>query len=119
MIILFNKATNPDILSIEIGTFVADQYYWTTRGGNYWCVDETNNKIICGGETTAISFRTKDSMKPYIDQLLATDPTIVDPAINPINTDPYLDKPKTGSIVSHTYINTDVEKELVDGTFKE
>lgn len=115
MIILFNKKTNPNITSIDSAGFSFDKYYWATEGGNYWCINESEYTIMCPGEDVVIHFNSLESMQPYIQQMIATDVHVIDPAVVPVNTDPYMDKPKTGSIVSHTYARTDIEKSLIQG----
>lgn len=113
MIIVFNKATNPKITDIKIYTDSADILHWSSSGGNFWSIDNTNFKILCGGEGFVITFEDADSMKPYIDQFITAASGVIDPAINALNTDVYYDKPTTGGIVQHSYHPTDVEQDFI------
>ena len=114
MIIVFNKATNPNITDIKIYSDPADICYWSVSGGNSWAIDTVGSKIICGGEGSVITFANNESMKPYLDQYFAWYSTIIDPATTPILKDLHQDKPSTGGIVSHTYHATDVEKDFIN-----
>lgn len=114
MVIVFDKNVDSNITSVESGDVIGDIFYWQSETAHGWLIDPTNFKIRMGADDTTINFANVASMQPYIQQFLAIS-TTVNPAVDDIRDDPFYDKPKTGEIVSHTYEDTDIEKEWING----
>lgn len=113
MVILFDKNVDQSITAIRSGDVDGDKFYFHYETTHGWVIDSLNFIIRVGADDTYIQFISLDAMIPYINQYEILSVRIVNPFTDGIRTDPYYDKPKTGNIVSHTYTNTDVEKELI------
>ena len=117
MIILFDKTIDSNITKITAYMSTEDidltRYFYRPVGGNGLSVSDETCRIVVAGEATSITFKDLDSIKPYIEQQKHFDPQLISPA-EKINTEPYYDKPKAGSIKPHTYVNTDIEKEYLN-----
>jgi hypothetical protein len=120
MIIIFDRDIDPNIVSIMASGKDCNKYIYLGKSGNGWGIDDkTGFTISIGAETVIFTFANGESMQPYIHQLLESVPTSVYPSLQ-LNHDMFYDRPQTGEIVSHTYdVDGDIEKELINGTFKE
>ena len=117
MIITFDKSKDSNIDSVVSGDITGDIFYWQSETASGWLIDNTNFKIRLGADDTTINFTSAASMIPYITQMTSMG-TIHIPTEEQdgINTDTYYDKfPPTGIINSHTYVDTDIEQDLIDG----
>jgi len=118
MIITFDKSIDPNISSVESGDVVGDIFYWQSETANGWLIDNTNFKIRLGADDTTINFTSADSMLPYIEQMtLMGNLHIPTEDQDGLNTNPFNDKiGNTGNINGHTYVDTDIEQDYIDGT---
>lgn len=114
MVIVFDKNVDNNITSVQSGDIIGNVFYWQSETAHGWLIDETNAKIRMGADDTTINFTNKEAMKPYIDQFIALS-SLHNPVTSGVNNDAFYDLPKTGTIVSHTYTNTDIEKDLIQG----
>ncbi len=114
MVIIFDKAIDSNISSVVSGDITGEAFYWQSETSHGWLIDSTNFKIRVGADDTTINFASAEAMTPYIEQFLAPDPG-KNPVRDGINTDPFYDLPKTGTIQSHTYEDTDIEQDLING----
>lgn len=115
MIIAFDKNLDANIQSVVSGDITGEIFYWQSETANGWLIDNTNFKIRLGADDTTINFTSAAAMLPYITQMTSMG-TIHNPVIDGINLDPFYDNPKTGTIQPHTYVDTDIEQDLIDGT---
>ena len=114
MVIIFDKDVDSNIDSIESSGIAGNIFYWQSETANGWLIDKDNFKIRIGGDDVNINFGSLESMEIYISQFLALDQGR-NPIVDGINNDPHYDLPKTGTIQSHTYVDTDIEKDLING----
>ena len=114
MIIIFDKNEDPNVLSVTSGDVTGEIFYWHSESGNAWTVDKTTFKIRSGADDATVNFSSAEAMEPYLEQLFALN-SLHNPVVDGVNLDGHYDHPKTGEIVSHTYIDTDIEKDLIDG----
>ncbi len=113
MVIIFDKAVDTNIIKIESTTITSgDKFYYQTETHHAWIIDYTTFKIRVGADDATITFSSIDSMTPYIEQFYSIF-LFVNP-FNGINNDVFYDKPKTGTIQQHTYVNTDIEQDLIN-----
>lgn len=116
MIILFDKDIDSNITSILSNDVECTRFYWNDTTSN-WGVDLTGFHITMGADATVITFNSAEALQPYIDQFLS-----IDEGISPINdfvpNPDYVrgDKSSNGQIVPHTYVDTDIEKDLIEGS---
>jgi len=114
MIILFDRAIDANITEIVTNDEISTAFYWRYDLSN-WTVNRTGFTISMGADGTKISFNSLAAMQPYIAQFEALYPDIYSPK-NGVKTDPHYDRmPPSGEIVPHTYVNTDIEKDLING----
>ena len=114
MVIVFDKVADTNITEVKTGDQVGTQFYWKYDGSN-WMVDETTFTISMGADATKITFNGLSAMTPYVDQFKALNSALHNPFVDGINDDPHYDKPNSGEIVPHTYEDTDIEQDLIDG----
>lgn len=114
MVIIFDKNVDANITSVESGDVIGEIFYWQSETAHGWTIDRTNFKIRMGADDATINFANSEGMQPYIDQFIAMS-SMYNPAVDGVNTDPFYDKPKTGQIEEHTYVDTDIEQEWKDG----
>lgn len=114
MVIVFNKTVDTNITEVITGDQAGTQFYWKYDGSN-WMVDETTFTISMGADATKITFSSLAAMEPYVLQYKALNAALHNPFVDGIIDDPHYDKPKSGEIVPHTYVSTDIEKELKGG----
>jgi hypothetical protein len=117
MIILLDKNIDPNISSILFTNDGAeyDQFFWNLNENTTVLVDNINFKISVVASNMSVSFSNADAMNLYLDQFKMVSKARNIFSEGSIELDPYYDKPKTGEIVSHTYTNTDIEKDLIEG----
>jgi len=113
MVIVFDKNVDDNITSVESGDIVGDIFYWQSETAHGWLIDRTNFKIRMGADDTTINFENEEGMEPYIEQFVSMS-ALINPSEG-INEDPFYDKVGTGDIAEHTYEDTDVEQEWIDG----
>jgi hypothetical protein len=114
MVIVFDKNIDPGIISCVSNDVVGEKLYLQSETHHAWTVDETNFRIRMGADDSTVNFSSKDAMTPYLDQFMALTRR-TNPYSDGIRQDPYYDKPKTGEIVPHTYVHTDIERTLIEG----
>lgn len=114
MVIIFDKNVDPGITSVISGDVTGDIFYWQSETAHGWLIDQTNFKIRMGADDSTINFENAAAMQPYIDQFVALS-AMYNPSVDGVNSDPFYDKPKTGKIETHTYVDTDIEKDLIEG----
>jgi len=114
MLIIFDKNVDPNILSVISGDVIGEMLVWSTESGNALTVDKTNYHIRSGADDATVHFANAESMEPYLNQVFAINGRH-NPIADGVDYDGHYDRPKTGQIVSHTYIDTDVEQDLIDG----
>jgi hypothetical protein len=117
MVIVFDKNIDPNITKVETNDEEGTAFYWTFDLSN-WMVNSGVNgtyTISMGADGTKITFTNQAAMQPYIAQFKALYPDIHSPYTSVTN-DPHYDRmPPSGQIVPHTYVNTDIEKDLIEG----
>ena len=114
MVIVFNKNTDSNISSIDCGEMTADVFKWNVAGAASHIMDTSNFKIKIGAIDTIVTFASLEAMMIYIDQFDVY-LTLINPKEDGISNDPYYDKVNTGSVQSHTYIDTNIEQDLING----
>lgn len=76
-------------------------------------INETLNVLEISGYI--VFFESKQHMQVYLDQIFLLDGEIFNPGVNGIKKPAWDigDKNKTQGIQPHTYVNTDIEKQLI------
>jgi len=117
MVIHFNKNTDTNISSIKVSNTDYEIVNVVAEGSMGWAVDEDTHTITFLGSTdTQISFKDQLSLEIYLTQIETALGIPYSPFINGIANDPHYDKIPTGTIQQHQYENTDIEKELINGS---
>jgi|SaaInlStandDraft_4_1057021.scaffolds.fasta_scaffold14509_2 hypothetical protein len=114
MVIVFDKSVDSNINTVKSGNVEGSIFYWQSETAHGWLIDEQSFKIRMGADDTTIFFNNKDGMQPYIQQFIALS-SMYNPATDGVNEDAFYDKPETGDIIAHRYIDTDIEKDLIEG----
>ncbi len=114
MTILFDKNQDSGITTIDCGGMDADVFKWDVEGASSHIMNTTNFKIKIGAIDTTVTFDSLAAMEPYIQSFDSYN-LLQDPFNNGVNTDPFYDKIPSGEIQSHTYVDTDIEKDLING----
>ena len=114
MVINFDKNIDSSITSIIVSGVEYELLNVITAGSMGWTIDNDSNIITFLGTTDVqVTFNSPTALKLYSDQFELATSTPYNPFVSGLQTDPHYDSPKTGSIQSHTYIDTDIEKELI------
>lgn len=116
MVIVFDKNFDSNISSIISSDIDADILFFQSETNHAWTIDTKSYNIRIGADDVTVAFNDYESMVPYIEQFKALHP-MRNPFKDGVNPDPYYDKTpdSTSTIISHTYVNTDIEKTLIQG----
>lgn len=117
MVINFDKTIDTSITSIIVASIEYENLNVVTSGSMGWTIDNDTNTITFLGTTDVqVSFDSASALQLYATQFELATSVPYNPFTNGLATDPHYDKPKTGSIQPHTYVDTDIEKDLIAGT---
>jgi len=114
LVIIFDKNKDSGISVIDCGGLTADMFKWDIEGASSHIIDNVNFKIKIGAIDTTVTFSSAEAMLPYIESFDNYN-TLVDVFSDGVPTDPFYDKVPSGNIQSHSYIDTDIEKDLIEG----
>jgi len=117
MVINFDKNIDPNITKILVaGDNEYEMVNVVTSGSMGWTVDrDTFTLTFLGTTDVQIIFNNLDNLQIYSHQIEFATSTPYNPYASGINTDPHYDNPKSGGIQSHSYVDTDIEQDLING----
>jgi len=117
MVITFDKNIDPNITKILVaGDNEYEMINVVTSGSMGWIVDRDSYTLTFIGSTDVqIVFNNLDNLHIYSKQMELATSTPYNPFANGINPDPHYDNPKSGEIQPHTYTDTDIEQDLING----
>lgn len=116
MVINFNKNIDTNIQSIKVSGGDYEIVNVVTGGTMGWTIDaDTNTIAFIGSTDVQVSFNNADNLQLYVDQIEAATSKPWNPFSQGLATDPHYDKIPTGNIVPHTYVNTDIEQDAING----
>jgi len=114
MTIVFDKNLDSNILELNVNGITGDLFKWNIAMASSYVVDSVNFKISIGAIGAVITFKSLEAMTPYIASIDNYN-TLFNPISNGILTDPFYDKIPSGAIQSHSYVDTNIEQDLIDG----
>jgi len=116
MVINFDKDLDPNIESIKTSNIEFEMINVVTTGSMGWSIDRDNNILTFLGTTDIkISFSSLDSLHIYSTQMELATSNPYNPYVSGLAEDPHYDKIPTGKIMNHTYEDTNVEQDLING----
>lgn len=118
MVVVFDTRKNDKITSIKWNSEDITLLNWSVTDDSTCAFDFANKRIIVGQSGIEVLFNDTNAMQAFVDQYYIYIPGAFDPSIDGIKPDPKNDRmpDPTGTIVSHTYTNTDIEKTLIQGS---
>lgn len=114
MIIIFNKSVDSNIISIDCDGMDGDIFNWAIDAASSHIIDSTNFKLKAGATDVTVTFNSLIAMKPYIDTFNHYH-TLSDPITNGVITNPGYGQFESGTINPHTYVDTNIEQDLING----
>lgn len=114
MVIIFNKSVDSNIMTIDCGNMSADIFNWAISASTSHVIDSLNFKLKAGATDVTVTFNSLEAMAPYIESFRQFH-TLNNPITNGVIINPGYARFESGTINSHTYANTDIEQELIDG----
>ena len=117
MVLIFDKQKNKNITNIQWNKEDIDIFNWSILNDPSCAVDIVNMRFIVGQTGIEVMFDNLQTLQTYVDQYYFYVQCAFDPSMDGIKSNPKYDKTpdSTSSIISHTYVNTDIEKTLIQG----
>lgn len=115
MVVVFDTRTTPHLTGIDYGGTSVTVFNWSMTDDSTCAFDYEGFRIIVGATGVQVKFDSAEALEPYYNQYHMYVSGAFNPVTDGYRTDPHNDHIPTGNIVSHTYENTDIEKDLING----
>jgi hypothetical protein len=117
MVIVFDTRTTPNITEILWDGTPVTVFNWSVTDDSTSAFDYEGFRIIVGATGVQVKFDSAEALEPYHNQYHMYISGAFNPVIDGYKVDPAYDHAPdpTGKIIPHTYENTDIEKDLIDG----
>lgn len=114
MVIIFDKSVDANITTIDCGGMDADIFNWAIEAASSHIIDSINFKLKAGATDVTVTFSSLEAMNPYTESF-NTYHTMNNPITSGVITNAGYGQFESGVINTHTYIDTDVEQDLING----
>ena len=115
MVIVFDKRSTPNLIDIDYDGTSVTTFNWSVTDDSTCAFDYDGFRIIVGATGVQVKFDSAEALEPYYNQYHMYISGAFNPVTDGYKVDPHYDHIPTGGIQPHSYVNTDVEKDLING----
>ena len=118
MVIVFDMRTTPHLIDIDYGGTSVTTFNWSVTDDSTCAFDyDDEYRIIIGATGVQVKFDSPEALEPYYNQYHMYISGAFNPVTDGYKVDPAYDTAPdpSGQIIPHTYENTDIEKDLING----